>query len=499
MRDRRFTRRTASRVALSVAAGGAMAAVPLRPLDAKAAAADQPFEPNVVLRWNTLALNTIRQTRPAPPVAARALAILHTCIYDAWAAYDAVALGTRLGGDLRRPAWERTVENKQEALSFAAYRALSDLFPAQEGTFAGLLRTLGYDPAGGLPALVSGPSTPAGVGTLAALAVLEQRRRDGSNQLGDRGGDAYTDYTGYVPVNGVDTLSDPNRWQPLRVLDGAGVASVQKCAVPHWGRVLPFGLSSGMQLRPERPPPMYPSAEYRQRAEQLLEYSATLGDSHKVMAEYWEGGPGTTTPPGHWHEIAQWVSQRDGHDLDRDVTLFFALGNALMDASIASWDCKQAIDYARPITAVRFLFKGKQVRAWGGPYQGSGLVDGSEWRPYQRSTLVTPAFPEFVSGHSTFSAAGAEVLRRATGSDTFRASYTRSAGSSMIEPAVTPINEVTLAWETFSSAADQAGMSRRYGGIHFEEGDLAGRAMGRQVGQLAWEKAQAHATGSACA
>ncbi len=136
------------------------------------------------------------------------------------------------------------------------------------------------------------------------------------------------------------------------------------------------------------------------------------------------------------------------------------------------------------------------MQAWSGPYQGSTTVDGGEWRPYQRATFVTPAFPEYVSGHSTFSAAAAEVLRLFTGSDVFRASYTRAVGTSQIEPAVTPVNEVTLAWETFSAAADQAGLSRRYGGIHFEEGDLTGRAMGRQVGALTWERAQRYLTGA---
>ena len=483
---------------MGAAAGAALLAPFGTSADAFAASrADVPFTPNAVLRWNSIALETIRLTRPAPPIAARALAMLHTSIYDAWAAYDSVALGTRLGGDLRRPPWERTLENKRAALSFAAYRALNDLFPARVGAFAALLSELGYDPGAALPGLASGPSSPAGVGTLAALAVLDYRHVDGANQLGDKVAGAYADYTSYTPVNTPDAVIDPNRWQPLRVPDGAGVLSVQRCVLPQWGRVTPFAMSSGMQLRPESAPPMYPAVEYRERAEQLLEYSATLGDSRKVIAEYWEGGPGTTTPPGHWHEFAQWVSQRDGHDLDRDVKLFFALGNALVDASIAAWDCKQAIDYVRPITAVRFLFKGKSVRAWGGPYQGSTQIDGGEWRPYQRSTLVTPAFPEFVSGHSTFSAAGAEILMRFTGSDTFRASYTRPEGTSQIEPAVTPLNEVTLAWETFSDAADQAGVSRRYGGIHFEDGDLGGRTMGRQVGTLAWERAQALISGVA--
>jgi len=236
-------------------------------------------------------------------------------------------------------------------------------------------------------------------------------------------------------------------------------------------------------------PPQYGLAEYRQRAEQLLEYSANLGDGEKVIAEYWEDGAGTSFPPGHWNDIAQWVSARDGHTLDDDAKLFFALTNAQMDSGIAVWDCKCAVDYVRPITAIRTLFRGKPVRAWAGFYRGSGTIDGGEWLPYQRSTVVTPPFPEFVSGHSAFSASSAEILARFTGSDAFGASYTRPAFTSLIEPAATPTQDVTLAWETFSEAADEAGMSRRYGGIHFEDGDLGGRTMGRQIGALVWEKA----------
>jgi hypothetical protein len=102
-----------------------------------------------------------------------------------------------------------------------------------------------------------------------------------------------------------------------------------------------------------------------------------------------------------------------------------------------------------------------------------------------------------VSGHSTFSAAAAEVLRRCTGSDDFGAGYTVRAGESLIEPGATPAADVGLAWGTFSEAAAQAGLSRRYGGIHFEAGDLEGRAMGRLVGARAWERAQEYVTGAA--
>ena len=155
--------------------------------------------------------------------------------------------------------------------------------------------------------------------------------------------------------------------------------------------------------------------------------------------------------------------------------------NALLDAGIAAWDAKRAYDSPRPITAIRFLFARQPVRAWAGPNHGTRVIDGADWRPYQADSFLTPPFPEYVSGHSTFSAAAAEILARFTGSDAFGVSATRPAGSSLFEPGAAPAADVTLRWETFSAAADEAGLSRRYGGTHFEAGDLAGRSGGRSV------------------
>jgi hypothetical protein len=174
------------------------------------------------------------------------------------------------------------------------------------------------------------------------------------------------------------------------------------------------------------------------------------------------------------------------------------MGNAIFDASIAAWDVKRVFDSTRPVTAIHYLHKGEKVRAWGGPYQGTRLIDGQNWQPYQAINVVsTPPFPEYVSGHSTFSAAGAEILKRFTGSDTFGASHTQPAGTSHIEPGAVPATDVTLSWSTFSKAADQAGLSRRYYGIHFEQGDLVGRMLGRLVGAQAWNKAQTYISGTA--
>jgi len=440
---------------------------------------------SVVVAWDEATLTAIRTTRTSPPVASRALAIVHTCMFDAWAAYDAAALGTRLGASLRRPAPERTAANKAQAISFAAYRALDDLFPAQRTTnMDPLMRELGLDPA-----QLASRDAPAGIGIRACDAVLAFRHRDGANQLGDRHPGAYSDYSGFTPANSAQMVNDRNRWQPLLV---NGVP--QRWLLPQWSLVTPFGLSSGAQLRASvlaQGPAHYPSAVFQKQALDVVALSAQLGDTEKVIAEYWADGASTVTPPGHWMRIAQAVSRRDRLTLDQEVTLFFILGNALMDAGIAAWDAKRCTDLVRPVTAVRAFWGAQTMRAWGGPGLGVRTIYGKDFRSY----LPTPPFASYVSGHSAFSAAGAEVLKRFTGSDRYGGSMTAEPGTSLIEVGLTPATRVTLSWATFTDAADQAGLSRRYGGIHYEEDDLAGRALGRAVAALAWDAARRYIDG----
>jgi len=447
---------------------------------------------SVVLLWDEAVLQGIRDTRPGPTVAARALAVAHTAMFDAWAAYDARAVPTRPLRGWRRPAGEATDANKAKAVSFAAYRSVRDLFPSEAPALDTRMAQLGYDIAD----VSTDPATPAGIGNIAAATVLALRHQDGSNQLGDLNAGAYSDYTGYVPVNPPTAVLDPNRWQPQLVVNAQGQIVAQTYTTPQWGLVLPFALSSGSEHRPG-PPALWPDPAYRAQADELIDISANLTDFQKVSAEYFADGPSSEFPPGHWALFAQFVSRRDGHALDDDVKLFFALGNALLDASICAWDAKRAYDSVRPITAIRFLYVGQLIRSWAGPFLGTQTILGEKWRPYQLGTVVTPPFPEFFSGHSIFSAAGAEILKRFTGSDAFQYSVVIARGSSSAEPGRVPAADLTLSWATFSEAADAAGMSRRYGGIHFGQGDLTGRALGRVVGAQAWAKAQAHFNGTA--
>lgn len=452
---------------------------------------------SVVARWNQVAQQAVLDAHPGPPMSARMFAIVNTCMYDAWAAYDPVAVGTRLGGTLRRPAAEQTLANKSAAISYAAYRALLDLFPAadQAPKFQAVMRELGYDPADASTDF----TRPAGIGIAAALAVCGFRHHDGSNQLGDLSAShvPYSDYTGYMPVNPPDQLIDPNHWQPLIVSDGHGGLVGQTYSGPFWGNVIPFALTSGSQFRALNPPALYGSIEYEQQSRDVITLSANLTDQQKVIVEHWADGPGTTLPPGHWVRFAGWVAARDNMGLDDEMKLFFAVSNAVFDAGIACWDTKRVYDSVRPITAIHFLFKGQKIMAWGGRGQGTKQIDGSTWKPYQFEVQLSPPFPAFPSGHSTFSAAAAEVLKRFTGSDAFGASFTMAAGQSRGEPGLVPATDVTLTWPTFTEAADQAGMSRRFGGIHFAADDYTARYMGRQVGVVVWEKAQSYFKGTA--
>src|SRR5438128_6786312 len=238
------TRRTGWLVAGVVLGATSCARDAVSPYDRGRAPAPQDVAAttdNVAIQWDNVALQAIRVAKLGPPIVARALAIVHTAMYDAWAAYDDQAVGTRLGGSLRRPGSERTFANKAEAVSFAAYRALVDLFPSRTPAFDALMTSLGYEPTDGS----IDTSTPAGIGNVAAAAVITFRHHDGANQLGDLHRGAYSDYTGYVPVNDPDHINDPNRWQPLRFSDGHGCTVTPGFIAPHRGRVVRFALTSG--------------------------------------------------------------------------------------------------------------------------------------------------------------------------------------------------------------------------------------------------------------
>jgi hypothetical protein len=474
---------------------------------------------NAILRWDERLLESIRANPKAtgPTVSARAVGILHTATYDAWAAYDASAVDTRqrlrTTPALRRPAAERTVENKSKAISYAAYRVLLNLFPTRAGIFSAYMSSLQYDPNDAS----TDPTTPQGIGNAAAQAVLGFRATDGSNQtLNPDGTVSYPDNTNYQPPNQWNQVVDPTKWQQLCVLTATGVANnmppiptgdtcaapnyaLQTPATPQWENIAPFGpLDSTTHYPPQFQLPGPPSGTAD--IDQELKDSSNLSETQKAKADYWADGPHSEFPPGHMAVFAQALSRMRKNTLDGDVKLFFVLGSSLMDASISAWAAKYQYNSVRPVTAIRQRYAGKSVNSWLGPGKGYGSVLGQNWQPYQEPTVVTPPFPEYVSGHSTFSAAGRTVILQFYGNnDAFNAKVVIKAGSSKIEPGIAPSKDVTVTWKTLSDAADDAGWSRRWGGIHFVSGDQQGRALGRLIGYNDWNKAQTYFNGTATA
>jgi hypothetical protein len=281
------------------------------------------------------------------------------------------------------------------------------------------------------------------------------------------------------------------------------------------------------------------------------------GDYARVVAEYWADGPNSETPPGHWNALANQVSEHPllvkkiggagplVDPLEWDVKMYFALNAALHDAACAAWGIKRYYDGWRPIGAVRYLAglgqssdqgmpsfheqglplipgqielvtestvaigrhagltPGKiALRAWPGPpldstnhHSGVSWIHGESWSTYQRTNFVSPAFPGYVSGHSTFSRAAAEVLAWFTGSLYFPGGLWEHAGFALgFEQG--PLEPVTLQWATYLDAADEAGISRIWGGIHPPIDNLNGRRVGEKVGKNAWALAEQYFSGT---
>ena len=285
------------------------------------------------------------------------------------------------------------------------------------------------------------------------------------------------------------------------------------------------------------------------------------GDFARVLAEFWADGPQSETPPGHWNTLANEVSDHPSFvkrlggtgpvldDLEWDVKLYFALNGALHDAACAAWSLKRYYDGGRPISMIRYMGQRGQasdpsspnfhpdglplvpglveqvtpitaqagqrhfgfpigsvvILTWPGQpadpanqYSGVRWKRPDEWFTYQKKTFVTPAFPGYVSGHSTFSRAAAEVMSAITGSPFFPggiATFT-AVSNSFLTFERGPSQTIQLQWGTYFDAADQAGLSRLWGGIHVSADDLTGRRVGQRCGQSAWTLARTYFDGS---
>ena len=437
---------------------------------------------SIVYRWAERALEaTARDTerfKPRPTVTSRYLGLYYVAVFDAWSRYDQHAIPVYLTGADRRPANEHTDHNKEIAISFASYRTLCEYFFSDTSFFREYMMELGLNPDN----KSLDPSTPEGIGNLAAAAVIEARKNDGANQYAEingSGGTPYFDYTLYKPVNTPDINTDIIRWQPkyFSIEDGGRFAP--GCLTPHWGNVKPVALKSADQFR-SPPPPAIGSIQLEAEVKEVVELQANLTNEQKALVEFMRDGPSSVQQAGHWLKFALNVSVRDSFTLDEDVKMLLLTQVAAMDAFIACWDTKMYYDYARPYALVHYYFKDKTIKGWGGPGKGMISMKGQDWNPYSPDSFLCPPFPAYVSGHSTVSGACSEVLKLFTGDDHFGIEVKLVPGE-LTEPGFTG-DTIVLSFPTFTETAEKAGSSRVLGGYHIQADNIEGLALGRKVG-----------------
>lgn len=443
---------------------------------------------NMAYKWGQISLectaNDTEKFRPRPTVTSRILALIWTSVFDAWTRYDENAIPVYLKNVERRPAAERTLKNKEIAISYAAYRTMLVYYFSDSAMLRQQMIAFGLDPEDNS----LNPATPTGIGNLAAKNVIESRLHDGSNQSGtmkNAESALYADYTSYIPVNTADNLKDLIRWQPKYFSDGKGGKFAPSCLTPHWHKVTPLLLDDAATFRPG-PPPQIGSKQLKKEVKEVVKLQANLTHKQKALVEFMRDGPKSVQQAGHWFIFAQNVSVRDKHTLDKDVKMYFLIEAAAMDAFIACWDSKMHYDYARPYSLVHDYYKDKMIKGWDGPEKGMVKMKGQDWRPYSPETFLCPPFPAYVSGHSTVSGACAETLRLFTGSDKFGEEVKRVPGE-FTEPDNVG-DTVTLKFPTFTKTANMAGISRVLGGYHIQADNVEGLKLGRRVAVAIWEK-----------
>jgi membrane-associated phospholipid phosphatase len=385
----------------------------------------------VAIDWDNATLNAIVLDASAPPVANRSLAMVSGAMYDAVNSVNGAS--SYLYVHVAAPASSSDIA----AVAQAAHDVLVYLYPGQQVSIDTQLTT-------SLASVTDDTAKANGisVGQQVAAAIIAQRQNDGA-----------TNFVDYTPGTG------PGQWQPT-------YPSYAPALLPNWATLKPFLMTSDSQFRPAGPESLSSSqwqTDYNQVKSLGSATSTTRTADQTQIAKFWNDGVGTPTPAGHWNQIAlQLIQARGGVSLFDTLKLLAELNTAMGDAAIVAWDAKYTNSFWRPITA---------IQAGGG---NAGLTADPNWVPL----LNTPNFPEYVSGHSTFSAAAAAIL-----GNYFGQNFAFSTGSP--SPGMTGI---TRSYASFTAAAQEAGMSRIYGGIHYMTSNLDGQAAGTALGNYVLQK-----------
>lgn len=387
-------------------------------------------EANEIIKWTSLTLQAVRINKTNPPIASRNLAMVEVSMFDAVNSivkkYQPYSMGVAVEAELP----------KEVAVAQAAREILSKLYPTSTPYWDEQLnKTLELFPE------ISQKQKAIDLGILIAGNVWDLRSNDLKPKFYE-GGTANLDFEigAWVPT--------PPAYAPA--------------LLPYWGKTKPFGILSGDQFRQDGPPKFF-SDEYARDYLEIKDYGAKNNSKRSAdqtqMALFWADGAGTVTPPGHWNQIAIEIAKNKNLDLIESSRLMTLLNIAMADSAISAWDMKFFYNCWRPITAVQEAERDDNTQT----------QTQLGWEPL----LSTPPFPDYVSGHSTFSGAAATTL----------ALYFESDRMQFIT-ASEDLPGVIRSFSRFSEAADEAGKSRVYGGIHYEFANRDGKKAGKKVAEF---------------
>lgn len=408
-----------------------------------ASAQERPGADEVLHNWYRMVLELVRHTPTySPPVASRAFAYLGVTAYEAAAGGGTlVSLAGQLNGLSPAPereagaAYDEAVV-MQAAMAFGVRNFFGNTGPTGQRAMKAMEARLAEMTAAGLPEEDVARSV--AHGEAIGAHVLAWSMEDGGAVVENMG----------FPFE--HALNDrPGAWAPTSL-----VVQQQAPLLPKWGENRSFAMPTGASC-PLPPPPAYSEevgSDFHAEALEVYETSKALTPEQTAIARFWSDDPMLSpTPPGHWIFIAMDILQAKKADVAERADLLARLGVALADSFIGCWHAKYEYDLIRPVTYIR-------------------RVIDPNWQPI----LITPPFPEYPSGHSTQSGAAAAVLTAHFGPDlAFEDATHEDEGLGV------------RAYPDFWTAAEEAAMSRLYGGIHFRAAIERGLEQGRCIGAYA--------------
>lgn len=398
-------------------------------------------DPSLVLKnWYTLMLELVRHTPTySPPAAARTFGYVGVTAYEATAteSHKLMSLAGQLNGLTALPQREDGAAYDLGVILDTALSETITYYFSNTGPTG--LRSLARAQEKWRALAIEGVDTAVvarseAYGHAVAAHIIDWSLGDGGAVIVNMG--FPLDYT--LPTG-------DDKWVPTST-----IAQQQLPLLPEWGNNRPFAMPGGATCAID-PPIAYsvdPGSEFYKEANEVYETVKNATPEQKAIARFWSDDPMLSmTPPGHWFSIAQQLLARDNASIEDSVDLLARLGIVEADAFIGCWHEKYVYNLVRPITYIKRLIDPK-------------------WEP----VLNTPPFPEYPSGHSTASAAAAAVLTAFFGDDD---AFEDDTGS--------PDGLHPRTFKSFTAAAEEAGISRMYGGIHYRDAIVRGLEQGRCI------------------